>query len=514
MSIIIKTNAMKYKDNNGDYQGFNAIAQESTDQQIAAIVNAGQNQIEAIAQSGADVLDSIPNDYTQMETDVANLKSQITSIDAGDVAFDDQQAYNDGTVGAGLTNLKSQIGAVDSMALGAYPTDTASGAVASLSDGSDNLPVKDLVIGIEPVQSGSGDPSPDNVRPISGWTGAKVAVAGINIWDEETEFGQWSDNRHIWVASASQLKSKNYIPIKPVTTYRLVNPQGTISRYVFYDANKNYMSWTSANSNSNFTTPANSAYMMFGLATMYGTTYNHNISINYPATDNTYHPYVGTTYPITFPSEAGTVYGGTLDVNTGVLTVDRFNIDPANWTQYAQGNGYAAYKITEMPYGIGGYVDSKPISNIVSKFGSFSSSSMSENIIQPPTSNSTIAYLALQDDLSASNVQLSYKIKTPQTYQLTPVEVLTLLGANRIYADTGDVLSLTYRADPTLYIQRINTPTDDDMTADAQIASGKYFVIGNTLYKATTTIPAGDTINPGTNCVITNLVEALNALNA
>ena len=106
-----------------------------------------------------------------------------------------------------VANLKSQKADVD-LALGAYPTDTVSGAVASFADGGDSLPVKDLTIGIEPVQSGSGDPSPTNIRPISGWTRA-------------------------------------------------------------------------------------------------------NINAN------------GTTYPITFPTEAGTVYGGTLDVTTGVLTVDK-----------------------------------------------------------------------------------------------------------------------------------------------------------------------------------------------
>lgn len=34
-----------------------------------------------------------------------------------------------------------------------------------------------LKVGIEPVQSGSGDPSPENIRPISGWTAANVNVS-------------------------------------------------------------------------------------------------------------------------------------------------------------------------------------------------------------------------------------------------------------------------------------------------------------------------------------------------
>lgn len=80
MSVVIKTNAMKYKDSNGNYQGFNAIAQESTDQQITNITNAGQTQVNNIQQKGSETLDSIPDDYTELAGDVSNLKSQSPSI--------------------------------------------------------------------------------------------------------------------------------------------------------------------------------------------------------------------------------------------------------------------------------------------------------------------------------------------------------------------------------------------------------------------------------------------------
>ena len=46
------------------------------------------------------------------------------------------------------------------------------------------LPVSDYPLGvislIEPVQAGSGDPSPSNVRPISGWEGATLTRTGEN----------------------------------------------------------------------------------------------------------------------------------------------------------------------------------------------------------------------------------------------------------------------------------------------------------------------------------------------
>jgi hypothetical protein len=52
--------------------------------------------------------------------------------------------------------------------------------IVTVNDASAIL-AKDITIAIEPVQAGSGDPSPTNVRPISGWTGANVTRTGKNL---------------------------------------------------------------------------------------------------------------------------------------------------------------------------------------------------------------------------------------------------------------------------------------------------------------------------------------------
>lgn len=59
---------------------------------------------------------------------------------------------------------------------------TESGAVVSFT-AADDAPVVDLTAAIVPVQSGSGDPSPSNIRPISGWTGCKVYRSGADTSD-------------------------------------------------------------------------------------------------------------------------------------------------------------------------------------------------------------------------------------------------------------------------------------------------------------------------------------------
>ena len=73
------------------------------------------------------------------------------------------------------------------------PTD-----IASFDDGTAN-PMPKLEISIEPVQSGSGDPSPSNVRPISGWSGAQITVTDDLTTPTETHtlfitFHDSSDN--------------------------------------------------------------------------------------------------------------------------------------------------------------------------------------------------------------------------------------------------------------------------------------------------------------------------------
>lgn len=45
-----------------------------------------------------------------------------------------------------------------------------------------------------------------------------------------------------------------------------------------------------------------------------------------------------------------------------------------------------------------------------------------------------------------------YTLATPITYHLTPTQIRLLLGANNIWADTGNVLSLEYPIDTKTYI--------------------------------------------------------------
>ena len=64
--------------------------------------------------------------------------------------------------------------------MGPLPEKTASGAIANFTDGSDDVPLKSLVFGIEPIQA-SGTPSPSNPLPISGHTSLTGVHCGKNL---------------------------------------------------------------------------------------------------------------------------------------------------------------------------------------------------------------------------------------------------------------------------------------------------------------------------------------------
>ena len=75
----------------------------------------------------------------------------------------------------------------------------------------------------------------------------------------------------------------------------------------------------------------------------------------------------------------------------------------------------------------------------------------------------------------------------------------------------GDVTDYLYVNGEYVY-NPLPVPPEPKLTVTAKMMPGEYFTIDNTIYQATTTIPAGDAVMPGTNCVVINMADALNEL--
>lgn len=84
----------------------------------------------------------------------------------------------------------------EKLAANAYPTITVQGDIANTTLGADNVLIKSAIMYIEPVQEGSGDPSPTNIRPINGWTAANIIVSPTqSILDGTTYSVDWESKK-------------------------------------------------------------------------------------------------------------------------------------------------------------------------------------------------------------------------------------------------------------------------------------------------------------------------------
>jgi hypothetical protein len=207
--------------------------------------------------------------------------------------------------------------------------------------------------------------------------------------------------------------------------------------------------------------PSNAAYatIVFRSIVNGTSTYtNPYVTVGSSATD--YEPYSGQTYPITFPSEAGTVYGGTLDVTTGVLTVDKkYEVydgsDDEVWYTYGV-NGFRLLK-TDINEQSDGICNIAPTVTSASSYGTlFSAANRYIYFFNSVSLWGVTTIEELRTWLATHNIEVCYRCTAPQTYQLTPTEVKTLLKQNNIFADTGDV-SVTYIADATTAVETIES---------------------------------------------------------
>ena len=396
--------------------------------------------------------------------------------------------------------------------------DNASGSIAHFEDGADDMPIKALTVNVEPVQSGTGDPSPTNVRPISGRTGATVVQIGDDLVNKTL-------NANINGTGTIESSSAKYrvvvAPVKYGFEYAIA---GDISTIVigFYAQDPDIGSVSYDGTRIIQTERAFIAPI------------DGYVCVRFTPPETA--PMVGVGKAVNFTwgdTEAGTVYGGTLRGNHDgswelIVSAAAYDMGDITWLK---DSGSTSDK--QIYYG--GITGMRVFDEGAPLTGSVFCS------VYQPTNSRTLAtirnggqesciyaratrnqlyivdsmYSSVEDFTAAVAGQtLVIPLESPQIFHLDDSPQLkTLLGTNNIWADCGPV-SVDYPADTKLYIQKINAPTDDDMTADTQIESGKYFLIGNTLYLSTTIIPAGDTIIPGTNCQKTNLAAALNALNA
>lgn len=431
---------------------------------------------------------SIPPDYSALSNQVSTNTTDISGLKTATSDLPTMRT-NIAANTEDVSSLKSAISTKAPVIIG-----SASGSIATFSDGADDMPVKDLTVQIDPVQAGSGDPSPDNVRPITGWTGVRVTRMGKNllpklqtgtvssITSTENSDGSFSISGSSTYNNASFDFFRNLanLPtgIEAGNSY-IYSLGSNINRFDIYTSSNgtsfdNQLVSVSTVSTGTFTVPSNAVGMLVRLFLTAGVNYNQVI---YPMirlaseTDPTFAPYQSETYDITFPTEAGTVYGGTLTVEkdgSGVLVVDRASVSitgsmiesvsSASTTDTDGGkrinttfkNAVAVTDTSVLPSVIQSDRLCVKTGNIYSEVtpNRISINDIGQIVLRYA---GTATLSAAQTALNANPVQAVYKLATPTTYTLTTEQIKTLLGNNNIGADTGNV-SVEYPADTKLYI--------------------------------------------------------------
>lgn len=165
-----------------------------------------------------------------------------------------------------------------------------------------------------------------------------------------------------------------------------------------------------------------------------------SVTVNVSPTSD---PAQGTTKTIPFGS---TVYGGTLDVTNGELTVTKKIITENDFTMMGGGTSGGGLNYFQIPSTEPKATSGEAISNILEQNQSGWSSTtpcFSTNTGASPNIYPVRVYAASSSlanfKTEYAGLQIVYPLATPQTVQLTPQEVRSILGQNYIEADSGEI---------------------------------------------------------------------------
>ena len=360
----------------------------------------------------------------------------------------------------GIAGVEADVSSLDTKLLASMPHDTASGSIANFPDGA-AMPVRDLSVDIEPVQAGSGDPSPDNVRPISGWTDCKVTRTGKNLCYDTL-------NGLVSVGVVDSFYYNNndcrslVFQCKQGETY--IASGGTFNRCSLGIFDALPTTGTKAKSVVNGTAGQPITANADGVGVLYVSNAPVDVStaqIELGSTASAYEPYQGQTYTIDLD---GTRYGGTLDVTTGKLTVDRAMVDlgTLSWTKRTTSGTHWRFTTQDVEDLAWCEGNSQVPKGMICSIYQAITPTQSYNGVMGISSHTTMTQLLACDETysdaasfktAMNGVQLVYELATPIEVDLTPTEITTLLGTNNIWADAGDT-TVSYYADTTLFVNK------------------------------------------------------------
>ena len=277
-----------------------------------------------------------------------------------------------------------------------------------------------------------------NICPISGHTESVVTRDGKNLFDYE----------HVTIDdfpnTSGTLRKGCQLPTITGQTYTVKN-NSDVDNYLFSKKGDTVtLLGNIATSAQTFTTASDTIYYLRDAISSTVDTYRAKLQyvqleLGSSATD--YEPFRGKTYTIQL---GDTIYGGTVDFDSGVMTVTKAIVDlgSVNWG-YNDSNFYTVDNLN--------IVAKEGITNLCSCYDvvanvpyatnpiadkSICTGSLTENRIYAKDTD----YDNAADFTTAVTGQtLCYELATPTTIQLTPQQIQLLKGTNTITASTGQI---------------------------------------------------------------------------
>ena len=292
-----------------------------------------------------------------------------------------------------------------------------------------------------------------NICPITGRTGVTVYRTGKNILDNDNPTAENASNI-VW--GGPLVGNADGTFVLAAGTYTISVSENMNGIYVEDDTGatiKTVYNTTTSTFTLSASTVVKVKFYKAGATDMGDYLYQLEIG----STATTYEAYVGANYSSDWTSTAGTVYAGTVDPVTGVLTVDRATVDLGSLNWVAQAAGHFMYST-----GIASYVKAPSSNDTVANILCSTAESVSANAVDTTSgaligivNNGNIRFrydgfsnYPPQFKSDVSGMQLVYELATPVTYQLSKQEI-TLLTTTNMWSDGGNITVIYTKSDDT-----------------------------------------------------------------
>lgn len=368
-------------------------------------------------------------------------------------------------------------------------------------------PLKECKVHFEPVQEGEGDPSPDNVRPISGWNELKLWASGKNIlpdWKSiyvnRRENGatfngltySFTENGFQLTGTATASGRAN-LGGSGKTSYFIANNspilKGGHTYIISYNKTGSLLNngsgqvsdrsgWIQPNTAFQLVNDGY-AWLYHALTTEEGLTYNEkieNVQLELGSVATDYEPYKGIMIPIDWSSELGEISGGYVDIVTGEVWAThwiddlnqcnaealnpQYNTDQTTFFRCSHTYRHARGGISNVadlrcdilkPIGINwgdGDAQDAKVNTITERYASYNAVCMRmyNSVFGITAEDSTaVRKQKINAWLAENPIRISYKLETPLLVGLiTPAELKTLRGLNNIWSSANGPIELSY----------------------------------------------------------------------